>query len=310
MPRVVTKTLAPLLVIGSCALFGCANNALDVGVTTRAESYVEIDDRLEMLRSKPAKCAALPTIMTGVSEGRGIAADLAVDLALKRDPQGQTDSDDSDSVPMNVLKHQEVLAMCVAAGRFGMLRSLLQSLQPGNMLEPKSLTELGNLLDVEYLLSPQVVSITTDNATRFSFAGFTFIMNGWITIEATLQLWHAPTGMLVWQSAGQGSLTTENLAGYPPPTQAALNELFATLVGDFISGRRETVVKGRVAASPVTTQTNTKRGAGGTQTSTSTIKTVETVETIKSSKDDSVTKTAPKTPSAGATNQASSGSDS
>ena len=310
MRRVVTKTLAPLLVIGSSALFGCANNALDVGVTTRAESYVEIDDRLEMLRSKPAKCAILPTIMTGVSEGRGIAADLAVDLALERDPENRTDSDDSDSVPMNVLKHQEVLAMCVAAGRFDMLRSLLQSLQPGNMLEPKGLTELGNLLDVEYLLSPQVVSITTDNATRFSFAGFTFIMNGWITIEATLQLWHAPTGMLVWQSAGQGSLTTENLAGYPPPTQAALNELFATLVGDFISGRRETVVKGRVAASPVTTQTKTRGGVGGTQTSTSTIKTVETVETIKSSKDDSVTKAAPNPPSSPATDQAPSGSDS
>ena len=89
----------------------------------------------------------------------------------------------------------------------------------------------------------QVVSIKVDNAGRFTFTGLTFIRTGWISIEAAMQLWDVPTGELVWQSTGEGSLTAENVVGISPPVQSALDGIMITLFGDFVTGRSQAVVR-------------------------------------------------------------------
>lgn len=188
--------------------------------------------------------------MSGVSDGQGITADFAFDDALDRDLRAIGPDPVELAHPVNVLRQQEVVQICIASDRVKLLRDLLSSTQPGNLLDPERLKEMGRILDVEYLFLPKIVDVTTDNATRFSFAGFTFILTGWISIEGALQLWHTGTGTLAWQSIGEASLSSENISGISPPTQKAMNALFIAIVDGFLTDRRETIVQGHVEPRP------------------------------------------------------------
>ena len=249
----------PLFLILGCLhiLGGCASASLEVGVTTRAETYTNIENRLSLLTSNPPKCAVIPTIMGSTGPSRGVAADLAFDKAMSRDYRPFSLTAREKAAPFTVVSNDVVMNYCIKVGRLDTLRSLMSTVQPGNSLDPKHAKEMGEILNVEYLFVPQIAGLKTDNAGRFTFAGLTFIRTGWISVEGTLQLWHAPTGRLVWQSAGEGSLTAENVVGISPPTQAAFDALFSTLVDDFISGRSESVVSGKVTAPPSANPTNT-----------------------------------------------------
>ncbi len=256
MPFRLPIIVASVLLTTASALPGCASASVEIGVTTRAEAYVQLDDPMSLLLAEPPECAILPAIMTGTTPGRGVAADFALDKAMQKDYRPFSLVPQAKIEPFKVLSSHDVVATCIAAKRLETLRSLLASSQPGNLLETKSLQEIGRLMDVDYLLVPQVVGIQTDNASRFTFAGLTFIRTGWISVEGTLQLWHVPTGTLAWQSAGEGSLTAENVVGISPPIQAAMDALFSTLVGDFVTGRTQSVVSGRLKAPPSANPTN------------------------------------------------------
>lgn len=258
------KTPAALccFVLGLLSLTGgCARASLEIGVTTRAETYFPIADRLDLLTGNPPRCAVIPTIMTSTSAGRGIAADFAIDKAMAEDHRPFTLVPQDKAEVFTVVTNDAVLNRSIEEGRLDTLRSLMSTTQPGNCIEPKFASEIGEILDVEYLFVPQVAAMNTDNAGRFTFAGLTFIRTGWISVEGTLQLWHAPSGRLVWQSTGEGSLTAENVVGISPPTQAALDALFSTLVGDFLTGRSASVVSGKVNAPPSANPTGTTTGS-------------------------------------------------
>lgn len=252
----IPRLLLPLAIL--CGLGGCASTSLEIGVTTRAETYYEIKDRYAILDSEKPRTAATPTVMTGTSPGRGIAADLAFDKALATDyrPFSLPFSPTEEQKPFTVIRNDAMVNRCIAAGKVQALQGLMSSMQPGNIVDSKHASEIGRLLDVEFLLVPQISYLSTDNAGRFSFTGLTFIRTGWITVEGTLQLWHAPSGQLVWQSTGESTLTAENVVGISPPTQAAFDALFTTLVGDFITGRDGSVVSSTISAPRSANPTN------------------------------------------------------
>ena len=253
MTRFIGKILATLFLSFTPWTTGCAKSSMEIGIVTRAEAYVELDDRIELLCGTSPRCAVLPSIMSGVSKGQSITADFAFDDALDRDIRAIGPNPTELEHPLNVLRHQQVVQICISNDRVDLLRDILSSTQPGNIVDSKLLRELGQILDVEYVFLPQIVYLTTDNATRFSFAGFTFILTGWISIEGSLQLWHAETGVLAWQSVAEASLSSENLSGVSPPTQDAMNALFIAVVDGFLAAQRETVVRGQVEPIPPTT---------------------------------------------------------
>ena len=262
-------------------LGGCASASLEVGVTTRAETYSIIEDRMGLLTSEPPKCAVIPVIMGSTGPSRGVAANLAFDKAMSRDDRPFSLTAREKAEPYTVVANDVVMNYCIEVGRLDTLRSLMSTVQPGNSVDPKFAKEMGEILNVEYLFVPQIAGLKTDNAGRFTFAGLTFIRTGWISVEGTLQLWHAPTGRLVWQSAGEGSLTAENVVGISPPAQAAFDALFSTLVDDFISGRSESVVSGKVTAPPSANPTNTN-AAGNSPRDQSVQSAAQTLETGQS----------------------------
>ena len=255
------RAMLPLaMLLSATAAGGCASNSIEIGVTTRAETYLEIDDRFELLTADPPRCAMLPAIMTGTNPGRGVAADMAIDQALKRNYQTPRFSFNAspEPEPINVVQHYQVADRCLDNGLLEDLRKLLASHASSNYPDPDVAARIARCLGVRYLIFPQVTGVSTDNAGRFTFAGLTFIRTGWISMEGTLQIWDAESRGMAWQSAGQCSLTAENVVGISPPVQSAMDALFGTLIGDFAIGRSASIVSGTLDEPSAATPTRLK----------------------------------------------------
>ncbi|MFM1822555.1 MAG: hypothetical protein RI967_821 [Planctomycetota bacterium] len=232
---------------------GCTKASLQVGVDTQTRTYVDFGDATELLRADPPRVGILPAI--GSDAGRAMAFDMALAKALRNDRGGMFSIFESDEEPYSVVHRDVLVNACIATGLEGALQDLLASSRPQSLLPKEGGRRIAERAGVEYLLLPRLVDVHRDNATRFSFAGFSFLRTGWTTIEAALQLWHTPTGMLVWQSTAEATLSTEGVVGISPSVKATMDALLATMLTDLVTGRSSGTVRGRIETpeTPVTT---------------------------------------------------------
>ena len=231
MPRIRTifnSFFLPLLLLIAS---GCASNGIQVGVQNRSEQYGPMPEPRSILTSKTPICAVLPTFASGSNAGIAAFANVSFASVARNHIEG-----------VNILFHSDVVNRLNMVGDADVLNELLASVDPGDFLDRDKLQKAGKSLDVEYLLLPRLVAVITDNATRFSITGITFVRTGWTTVEIGLQLWHAPTGQLVWQATGSGTLVVENVVGRSPAIQTALDTLLAAMLLDFVHGRSESVL--------------------------------------------------------------------
>ncbi|MEY3022684.1 MAG: hypothetical protein RIS86_1882 [Planctomycetota bacterium] len=251
----IDRLLAPVLLAVwlVAALPGCTKASLRVGVDTRTRTYADFGDAKELLRADPPRVGVLPTI--GNDVGRAMAFDMALEKALRNDRGGMFAIFESDEEPHSVVHRDVLVNACIATGLEGSLQDLLAGSRPQSLLPKEGGRRIAERAGVEYLLLPRLVDVHRDNATRFSFAGFSFLRTGWTTIEAALQLWHAPTGMLVWQSTAEATLSAEGVVGISPSVKATMDALLATMLTDLVTGRSNGTVRGKIEApeTPVTT---------------------------------------------------------
>ena len=253
---------AALLLAGTFAA-GCATPNIKVGVQTRSQLHVELDEPREILVSVPPRCAILPSAVSGASAGLGPFNDQsigrmiedAVERRGERGPLGWLAGDgdgdgDGDVSEETVFSPADVVNAANTAGLGGELKSLIGSVTAAGVLDRDRLRRIGRLLDVEYVMLPWLAGVHTDNATRFNFAGITLVRTGWTTVEMVLQLWHAPSGRLVWQSTASGTLVGEGVVGTPPSIQPVLDALLRAMLEDFVSGRSESVLSTEIAPTP------------------------------------------------------------
>ena len=259
--RTVGRRLLPALLGLVMAAGGCAKTSVEIGVTTRAQTYEGFGDPMELATADPCRMAVLPALASGGGGGRTDATNMSMSEALDYDFRPFTVSllNQDEKPKITALRFDLVVNKCIAARETATLETVMNSLQQSGIPDREALRRLGEVLAVDYLLVPKVVSIKVDNAGRFTFTGLTFIRTGWISIEAAMQLWDVPTGELVWQSTGEGSLTAENVVGISPPVQSALDGIMTTLFGDFVTGRSQAVVRTTVqnSSSAATSSTQT-----------------------------------------------------
>lgn len=245
------------MLTAAALLGGCASASVEIGVTTRAETYEGFGDPMAMLTADPPACAVLPAVMVG-GGGRGDAMNMALAHAIRKDSRSFASTLLSSARPetLTPIPFEETLNRSIRAGRTRELQRVLASLGGDGILDGTAARLIGDVLGVEYLLVPKLSRLAVDNAGRFTFTGLTFIRTGWTSIEATLQLWHAPSGELVWQSTGEGSLIAENVVGISPPAQAALDGLLGSLLDDLRTGRTESVMSRKVDSVPSASSTD------------------------------------------------------
>ncbi|MGA0419395.1 MAG: hypothetical protein ACO3YY_08750 [Phycisphaerales bacterium] len=217
--------------VAAAVLAGCASAPIEVSVQTRAETYRQIGDPHAVLFSEPPQCAALPAI-AGDVPGFGIFMNTALERVAADAGAGHS-----------MIGPSEAGNLLSEKGLRTELDTLMNSWRPTSILAPKSLARIGEALDVPYLLVPYLVSYDIEKDSRFVAFGLTVFRSGWTTMQLALQLWHAPTGTLVWQGHGISTLAGEGVIGAPVAVAPTLEQGLRPMLNDFLTGRSETIVQ-------------------------------------------------------------------
>ena len=222
-----------MLVLGT----GCAETSLKVGLQTRSTIYA--NSLLEQEKGVRALLTANPPrvgILQGVSPGaplRGLGplASDATRVALHRRCEGST-----------VLSGPTVVGLAARAGKSQELGRVLRDANDTGILSAPELAELGKATGLDYFFLGIVGANYVRDATRFSLLGLTAVRSNWTTSTLTLQLWHAPSGRMVWQSVGDCTEYTETVATAPVPLHIVTAEIAAAMVNDLVQGRSRTTL--------------------------------------------------------------------
>lgn len=240
-----------VLLASAMTLVGCASPNVQVGVTTRAETYVPDLDVPALLAATPARLAILPTTVTGTSVGFAPFVNISIDRLVRQARRGERQSfipgltalgASGDRRSLSLYSVSEVVNGVNAAGLAPELTALLDDTSKDSIADRAKLRPIAEALGVEYLMIPWLAGVHTDNANRFTFAGLSFIRTGWISIEITLQLWHAPSGHLVWQSVGSGNIVGEGVVGTSPALAESIEQILRPMLQAFLSGESDVVV--------------------------------------------------------------------
>ena len=233
MRRLATLTL---LAFGLTA-GGCAETSLKVGLQTRSAIYA--NSLLEQEKGVQALLTANPPrvgILQGVSPGaplRGLGplASDATRVALHRRVPGST-----------VVSGPTVVGLAARAGKSQELARVLRDANDTGILSAPELAEIGKATGLDYFFLGVVGANYVRDATRFSLLGLTAVRSNWTTSTLTLQLWHAPSGRMVWQSVGDCTEYTETVATAPVPLHIVTAEIMAAMVNDLVQGRSRTTL--------------------------------------------------------------------
>ena len=228
-PAARSAVLTTTLLAGLLAS-GCASNAIEVSVQTRAESYRRLEHPRTVMFSQPPACAVLPA-NAGGTPGLAIFMNAAIEQVL-RDAGAES----------SVIGPTETGNLLSASGLRSELDALVRSWQPTGVLDPATLARIGETLGVRFVMMPYLATYNTNNDSRFTFLGFTFVRTGWTTVQVALQLWHTPTGTLVWQGHGISTLGCEGIIGPPVPAAPTIEQAVRPMIDDFIAGRSESIV--------------------------------------------------------------------
>jgi hypothetical protein len=232
------RTLATLALL-ACGFVtgGCAETSLRVGLQTRsaiyANSLLEQDKGvLALLTAKPPRVGILQGVSPGAPlRGLGPLASDAVRVALRRRCPSST-----------VVSGPTVVGLAARAGKSQELARVLRDANDTGILSAPDLAELGKVTGLDYFFLGIVGSNYVRDATRLSPLGLTMVRSNWTTTSLTLQLWHAPSGRIVWQSVGDCTEYTETVAAAPIPLQSAMAETVSAMVGDLVQGRSRTTL--------------------------------------------------------------------
>ncbi|MBM4098492.1 MAG: hypothetical protein FJ260_00830 [Planctomycetes bacterium] len=233
-----------LLLVGALA-GGCADIKLQVGLHTRSAVYA--DSLLEqekgvmaVLTANPPRVGTLQGVSPGAPlRGLGAFASDAVRVGLHREcPQA------------TVLTGPATVGLAARAGKSRELAKLLEDANNSGILAAEDLAALGKATGLDYFFLGIVAAHGSANSVRLNPLGLTMIRSDWTTMNMVLQLWHAPSGRIVWQSVGDSTGYTESAVSNPVSVHTVTSDLAQAMLGDLIRGRSRSTVT-RVGDGPV-----------------------------------------------------------
>lgn len=239
------KTIALLLAMAGAAAGGCADTKLQVGLHTRsavyANSLIEQEKGvMAILTAKPPRVGTLQGVSPGAPlRGLGTFASDAIRVGLHRQCPNAT-----------VLTGPATAGLAARVGKSRELGQLLKDANDSGILAAEDLAALGKATGLDYFFLGTVASHGTTNAVRLNPLGLTMIRSDWTTMNMVLQLYHAPSGRIVWQSVGDSTGYTESAVSNPVSVHSVMSDLASAMLSDLIEGRSRTTVT-RIGDGPV-----------------------------------------------------------
>jgi len=119
-----------------------------------------------------------------------------------------------------VLTGPATVGLAARAGKSRELAKLPEDANNSGILAAEDLAALGKATGLDYFFLGTVASHGTTNAVRLNPLGLTMVRSDWTTMNMILQLWHAPSGRIVWQSVGDSTGYTESAVSNPVSVHA------------------------------------------------------------------------------------------
>jgi hypothetical protein len=233
--------IANLLLLCCSALLGlgCGEASMKLGLHTRSAIYgntvLERDGGARaILTAKPPRVGTLQGVSPGAPlRGLGVFASDAVRIGLHRTCPNAT-----------VLTGPTTTALATRAGRSRELQTLLENANNTGILAAEDLAALGKATGLDYFFLGTIAWINISNATRLNPLGLTIVRSDWTNMNMVLQLYHAPTGEIVWQSVGDCTGYTESTAAIPISVHVVTSDLGEAMLNDLLAGRSRTTLFG------------------------------------------------------------------
>jgi hypothetical protein len=228
-------------------LGACTDTSVRVGLHTRSATYahsvLERDSEIRsIMTSTPPKVGVLQGISPGAPvRGLGAFASDAVRVGLHRACPEST-----------VLSGPTTLALASAAGKSAKLSKMLSDAKNTGILAADDLAEVGRATGLDYFFLATIAQIDVRGDSRFAFLGTTIVRSGWTTANLVLQLWHAPSGKLVWQSVGDCTGYSESGSASPVSIHDIASDLVRVMIRDLLDGRSRTTLLFREEEHPPT----------------------------------------------------------
>lgn len=110
------------------------------------------------------------------------------------------------------------------------------------ILDRQRLKRIGSALGFKYVLQPGIGDFREVLVDRFQFWGWRLVKARAATLRLWLRLWDAETGQILWEAAGEGTVTSELLEELPTvPLNEIARRLWSHMIQNHLLGEKTTL---------------------------------------------------------------------
>lgn len=170
--------------------------------------------------------AVLGTVTPAALRGFSQEATSALDRALAKT-----------SPPIAALPGHQSLSRLNSKGLATEYTQMMADYERSGILDRPRLQSVGSALDVKYVFLPGLADFSKTLSDRLDLVGWKVVRSRASSLRLSLQLWEIETGEIIWQSAGEATLTSELVGEVPVPMVDALRTLWAGMLQDLLKGK-------------------------------------------------------------------------
>ena len=222
------------VVVLACS--GCASEGFEVSAHTQSVAYRGHIDPSLILRAVPASTAILPGQTQTTYGGLASHVDATFLLSFNAAAPGHT-----------VLTPGESIARMNAAGVARDWQALAYTYGQTGVMDQERLTKIGAALGVRHVVVPTLGYIVTNAEQQVQPFGITIAVTTWVSVYASLQVWHVERGTIEWSSTASCSVAIEAAAAAGYPIHQALRKCWDQMLTDLLENRRGSVMHVRMS---------------------------------------------------------------
>lgn len=222
-PQSCSRTIGIALALLTLLQTGCSRpfHLWDASTASipRSESVT-----LAMLASDAV--AVLAPITPPALKGYGTVLSYSLDEALARA-----------SKPIHTIPAYESLTRINRRGFAPDYQRMVAGFDEARLFDRQLLDRVGSALGARYVLQPGLAEFSQTLSTRLDLMGYIAVRTRSSTLRLWLQLWDAKTGEILWESAGEITVSTEIVNEIQVPLNDMGEKLWALMIEDLLGNK-------------------------------------------------------------------------
>lgn len=172
--------------------------------------------------------ATLPAFAPPSLQGYGPAISQALSIALSQV-----------SPPFHEIPPHEALSRLNEQGLAQDYTDMISDFARSGIFDRQRLEKIGSALASQYLLQPGIGDFNETLGDRLMLAGWRLVKTRVATLRLWLRLWDTKSGKILWESAGEATVTSELLEDMPTiPVSTIAHQLWLRMIQEHLLGEK------------------------------------------------------------------------